>query len=42
VALIGIRRGLVDSVIDILKACELFNKKSVFPHRYFDDMVLES
>lgn len=40
-ALVGMRRDLFDNIIPIIQNCELFSKKSIFPRRYFDDLVIE-
>ena len=40
-ALVGMRRDLFDNIIPIIQNCELFSKKSLYPRRYFDDLVIE-
>jgi len=40
VELLGIRRGLMEKVVEVMHGCELFENNSVFPRRYFDDLVL--
>ena len=40
-ALIGIRRGLLDSVIDSIQSCDLFSKDGIYPRRYFEDLMLD-
>ena len=34
------RRDLIDRVSEIVSDCDLFNTQSIFPRRYFDDLVL--
>lgn len=40
-ALIGMRRDLVDKMGEIIQNCDMFNKASLYPRRYFDDLVVE-
>lgn len=41
VALIGVRRGLIDNAIETIQNCALFNKENHYPRRYFDDLILD-
>ena len=41
VELLGIRRGLMEKVVEVMHGCELFENNSVLPRRYFDDLVLQ-
>ena len=38
---VRIRRGMIDKIEDILAECELFKENSLYPRRYFDDLMLE-
>ena len=38
---IRIRRGMIDKIEDILAECDLFKDNSLYPRRYFDDLMLE-
>jgi hypothetical protein len=38
--LIQVRRSLIDQVQETISSCELFTKDSIFPRRYFDDLML--
>jgi hypothetical protein len=40
-ALIALRRELVDKITAALPNSTLFKENSMYPRRYFDDMVLE-
>jgi hypothetical protein len=40
-ALIAMRRDLIDKITATLPNSTLFKENSMFPRRYFDDMVLE-
>ena len=39
--LLGMRRDLIDRISGIVSDCDLFSKDSLFPRRYFDDLVLQ-
>lgn len=38
---VRIRRGMIDKIEDILAECDLFKDNSLYPRRYFDDLMLE-
>lgn len=40
-ALIRVRRGMVDKIQGVLAECDLFTDNSLYPRRYFDDLMLE-
>ena len=40
-SLIGMRRDLIDKMGEVITNCEMFSTKSLYPRRYFDDLVLE-
>jgi len=41
-SLIGMRRDLLDKVQQIMESSELFKLNSIYPRRYFDDLVVEN
>lgn len=36
------RRDLIDKVQQVMDSSELFKKNSIYPRRYFDDLVIET
>jgi len=38
---LGLRKGLMEKLSEMLEKCEVFRKKALYPRRFFDDILID-